>query len=144
MITKKPSHEQLQKSLLQSFSMLKIGEHLRKGGITKGLGYSCLELFRIIFLLVFQHKNWFRLLESEKRSDLPGKDAVYRFLNHPRYNWRAFLYSLSTSMIFAPFVRSPLKIVSTCLSWMILSFLVREASHSSCLPVFTTILQGSS
>ena len=99
MITKKPSQDQLQTSLLHSFSTLKMGTHLRKGGITKGLGYSCLELFRIVFLLVFQQKNWFRLLESEKRDDLPGKDAVYRFLNHPRYNWRAFLYSLSASMI---------------------------------------------
>ena len=32
-------------------------------------------------MLVFQHKNWFRILESPDAETLPGKDAVYRFLN---------------------------------------------------------------
>jgi hypothetical protein len=33
--------------------------------------------------LVFQQRNGYRLLESE-RSSLPGKDVIYRFLNHSR------------------------------------------------------------
>ncbi|MBY0054878.1 transposase, partial [Brevibacillus agri] len=99
MIIKKDLSQQLPKTLLNAFSQLKIGHHLRKAGIIKGVGYSCLELFQLVFLLVFQHKNWFRLLESEQRTDLPGKDTIYRFLNDPRYNWRAFLHSLSGTFI---------------------------------------------
>jgi hypothetical protein len=96
MITKKHAFTQLPKELEQAFSLLKIGYHLRKAGIVKGLGYSCLEVFRVIFLLIFEHKNWFRMLESKKK-DLFGKDVVYRFLNNPCYAWRKFLLSLSLS-----------------------------------------------
>jgi hypothetical protein len=45
--------------------------------------------------LIFHHKNWFRLLETERGELFPGKDAVYRFLNHPGYAWRRFLTALS-------------------------------------------------
>jgi hypothetical protein len=30
---------------------------------------------------------------------LPGKDVVYRFLNHPRFAWRQFLQSLSFKIV---------------------------------------------
>lgn len=49
--------------------------------------------------MIFQHRNWFRLLESTCADGLPGKDAVYRFLNHPRYAWRRFLTFLSSDVI---------------------------------------------
>jgi hypothetical protein len=35
----------------------------------------------------------------KKACDLPDKDAVYRFLNNPKYNWRRFLVILSCSAI---------------------------------------------
>jgi hypothetical protein len=50
--------EQLPKQLSKAFTALKIGQHLRKSEIIKGFGVPCLELFRIVFLLVFQHKNF--------------------------------------------------------------------------------------
>jgi hypothetical protein len=91
--------EQLPKQLSKAFTALKIGQHLRKSGIIKGFGVPCLELFRIVFLLVFQHKNLFRLLEGEQNEALPSKDVIYRFLNHSRYAWRKFLLSLSHSVV---------------------------------------------
>ena len=39
------------------------------------------------------------MLESKKSVGLPCKDAIYRFLNSPTYNWRRFLLSLSASTI---------------------------------------------
>jgi len=57
MITKKDTFAQLPKELERRFSELNIGKHLRKARITKGFGYSCLSIFRLIFLLVFQYKN---------------------------------------------------------------------------------------
>lgn len=60
---------------------------------------SGLAVFQLIFSWVFQGRNWFRLLEGERGSSLPGKDVVYRFLNHSRFNWRRFLHSLSLKII---------------------------------------------
>lgn len=43
------------------FTCLHIGKTLRQVGI---------------FSLVFEGKNWFRLLESDRAADLPGKDVI--------------------------------------------------------------------
>ncbi|WP_174521027.1 transposase, partial [Bacillus smithii] len=99
MITNKDYFAQLPKEIKQGFSELNIGYHLRKANITKLSGYSCLTVFKLIFLLVFQYKNWFRAFMSKRSQDLPGKDTVYRFLNTPTYHWRKFLLSLSSEMI---------------------------------------------
>ncbi|MFZ4356429.1 IS4 family transposase, partial [Enterococcus gallinarum] len=40
-----------------------------------------------------------RLLESSKGDSFPGKDAVYRFLNHAGFAWRRFLTSLSVATV---------------------------------------------
>lgn len=56
-------------------------------------------VFQILFQLIFMGKNWYRLLDSDRKSDLPGKDTIYRFLNHQRYAWRAFLHNISLSIV---------------------------------------------
>ena len=81
MITHSSTSRQLPNAFQIAFDSLHIGHHLRRAGITKNLGFSCLSLFRIILMLVFQHKNWFRMLESQDAHALPSKDAVYHFLN---------------------------------------------------------------
>jgi len=60
--------------------------------------FTCLELFKFIFLLVFGKKNFYQTLQKED-TDRPGKDTVYRFLNSSRYNWRKFLLLLSSNLI---------------------------------------------
>ncbi len=74
-------------------------QHLRTAGFKKKFGFTCSYLFQLVFILLFHHKNWFRLLESLKGETYPGKDAVYRFLNHSGYAWRRFLSSLSSFTI---------------------------------------------
>jgi hypothetical protein len=69
-----------QSRISKLFATLQIGKALRHAGISKSFGLSSLAVFQIIFSLVFEGKNWFRLLESERGVDLPGKDVVYRFL----------------------------------------------------------------
>jgi hypothetical protein len=49
--------------------------------------------------LVFEGKNWYRLLESPRGADLPGKDVVYRFLNQASFAWRRFLQTLSLRIV---------------------------------------------
>lgn len=81
------------------FHSLKIGNLLREAGIRKSFGLSALAVFQLLFSLVFEGKNWFRLLESNRGNSLPGKDVIYRFLNHPGFAWRAFLHSLSLMVV---------------------------------------------
>lgn len=95
MIAQKEQKNQLPKEIQPAFKELKVLQHLRNAGFKKRFGFSCAYLFQIIFVLIFHHKNWFRLLETERGELFPGKDAVYRFLNHPGYAWRRFLTSLS-------------------------------------------------
>ncbi|MCB8814749.1 transposase [Desulfosporosinus sp. SRJS8] len=95
MIAQKEQKNQLPKEIQPAFKELKVLQHLRNAGFKKRFGFSCTYLFQIIFVLIFHHKNWFRLLETERGELFPGKDAVYRFLNHPGYAWRRFLTALS-------------------------------------------------
>lgn len=81
------------------FATLQIGKSLRKAGISKSFGLSSLAIFQIVFSLVFEGKNWFRMLESHHGTDLPGKDVVYRFLNHSSFAWRKFLQALSQNVV---------------------------------------------
>lgn len=76
-----------------------MGYHLQKDNITKLSGCSCLAVFKLIFLLVFQYPNWVRAFMSKKAAHLPSKDTVYHFLNTCTYNWRQFLLSLSSEMV---------------------------------------------
>ncbi|PTQ55598.1 MAG: hypothetical protein BSOLF_1803 [Candidatus Carbobacillus altaicus] len=91
--------EQYQHKISIVFSSLGIGTLLHKAGIRKAFGVSSLAVFKIIFLLVFQDRNLFRLLESKRGESLPGKDVVYRFLNETRFNWRRFFQSLSLKIV---------------------------------------------
>lgn len=86
---------QLPKKLKCSFQELRVTKFLQQAGFRKRFGFRCTGLFQLVFMLLFHHKNGFRLLESNKGSSFPGKDAVYRFLNHPGFAWRRFLTMLS-------------------------------------------------
>lgn len=99
MIANNDPNNQLPNELKSIFKELNIFKHLRIAGITKGFGYTSAYLFTLIFCLIFEGKNWFRLLKSKKAENLPEKDTGYRFLNNPKYNWRRFLLSLSASTI---------------------------------------------
>lgn len=99
MIEQNIQQNQLPNEIKPAFKELKVLQHLRTAGFIKKFGYSCSFLFQLVFVLLFHHKNWFRLLESEKGDEFPGKDAVYRFLNHSSYAWRRFLSLLSSSTI---------------------------------------------
>jgi hypothetical protein len=91
---------QLPAELKETFIELKVLKHLRQARINRNLGFACSYLFQIIFCLLFQHRNWFRMQESErKNADYPGKDTVYRFLNCPNFAWQRFLSTFSSHVI---------------------------------------------
>lgn len=99
MIANNDPNKQLPTELKSAFNELKVLKHLRNAGITKRFGFTCGYLFKLIFCLIFEGKNWFRLLESKKSENIPEKDTVYRFLNHSKFNWRRFLLSFSVATI---------------------------------------------
>ncbi|MBA9087295.1 hypothetical protein FHR92_003779, partial [Fontibacillus solani] len=99
MINDQPSLHQLPNELKSAFHELNILKFLRKAGFRKRFGLSCTTLFQLVFTLLFHQKNWFRLLESSKAELFPGKDAVYRFLNHTSFAWRRFLTLLGTATV---------------------------------------------
>ncbi|WP_400244534.1 transposase [Niallia sp. JL1B1071] len=95
MLSKNSSFVHLSQAMKHSFSELNVGRHLRNAGITKKLGFSCLTIFQLLFLLVFEHRTWYQACLSKKATVLPGKDVIYDFLKVPTFNWRKFLLSLS-------------------------------------------------
>ncbi|REE91527.1 hypothetical protein A8990_10434 [Paenibacillus taihuensis] len=99
MIEQKQSLDQLPKEIKPAFKELNVIKHLNGAGFKKKFGFTCAYLFRLVFVLLFHQKNWFRLLESNKSEFFPGKDAIYRFLNHSGYSWRRFLLSLSSETV---------------------------------------------
>ena len=94
MITNNDRNNQLPRELKSVFKELKLLKHLRSAGITKSFGFSCGYLFQLIFCLIFENKNWFRMLNSKQTAHFPAKDAVYRFLNQSTFAWRRFLLFL--------------------------------------------------
>ncbi len=82
-----------------AFDELKVLKHLRNAGITKRFGFTCSYIFKLVFVLMFHHRNWFQVLESERSESFPGKDAVYSFLNHSGFAWRRFLSNLSAQAV---------------------------------------------
>ena len=94
--------EQIEDRLSQLFSTLKVPQLLRQAGIRKSYGISCFVVFQLIFQLVFQSRNLFRMLEGKLAETMPGKDVFYRFLNNPRFNWRRF-YQLLTQKVVGQF-----------------------------------------
>ncbi|NLB55377.1 MAG: transposase [Lentisphaerae bacterium] len=95
----KDNNEQAQSYSDRFIKQAKIGTFLHQANIRKESGQSPLFLFGFIFSLVFQGKNLYRTLESKRIDNAPAKDAVYRFLNRPTYNWRKFLITLSSFLI---------------------------------------------
>jgi hypothetical protein len=99
MILHNSQHEKSQSRFAHIFSILKVSQLLRQVGICKSYGVSCFEVFQILFQLVFQCQNLFRLLESKFAELLPHKDVFYRFLNEPRFNWRRFYQLFSIKVV---------------------------------------------
>lgn len=108
-VSQSPSTEQpLTSKIDRFFKERRIGALLKQSNFYKECGFTCLEVFKFIFMLIFSQKNLYQTLQKEDTADRPGKDTVYRFLNSCHYNWRKFLLLLSWTLIqiqFAPLTK---------------------------------------
>jgi len=96
MIMQKSSLDQLPLEMRPAFQELSVLKHLKNQDSKRLLAIPvpiCLCLFS------YTPENWFYLLESAKGEAFPGKDTVYRFLNHSRFAWRRFLTSLNSETV---------------------------------------------
>lgn len=99
MIHYNDSSEKTKIALLQTFKTLQLSKLLRKAGSRKAQGISVFEVFRVLLLLVFQGKNLYRYLDSNRSDNAASKNTYYRFLNESTYNWRRFLLLLASKVI---------------------------------------------
>lgn len=93
------TENKLQTQIDKFINNFQVGKLLRQSNFLKQSGYPCLQIFKILFLLVFTGKNLYQYLQSGKPEEEPEKDAFYRFLNSACYNWRKFLLILSSTTI---------------------------------------------
>ena len=77
-----------------SLNELNMRTLLYRSNIRKEKGYSPVSLLFVMLLLPLSKINLTSLWTSDfyDRFVNAGKDAYYRFLNHPRFNWRKFIY----------------------------------------------------
>lgn len=61
---------QLHTHIDKFLSNFQFGKILRFSNFRKEKGYSCLDVFKILFLLVFTGKNLYQYLQSEKTTGM--------------------------------------------------------------------------
>ena len=93
------SSEQTKNALLLSLKTLKVAQLLRRAGIRKNQGAPAFDILKFLILLVFQGKNLYRTLDSERNTSEFSKNTYYRFLNESSYPWRRFLFLFSNQVI---------------------------------------------
>jgi hypothetical protein len=98
MITEKEAFEKGTNEIVRTMHKLKIPQLLRNAGIRKAQGASVFEIFKFLVLLVFQQRNMFHFLQSDRKDTAWSKNTYYRFLNNCTYGWRNFLTTLAVSV----------------------------------------------
>lgn len=93
------SSEQARNTFLRAFSSLELSKTLRQSGIRKSKGIPVMEVFKFLVLLVFQGKNLYRFLDSDRGDTTYSKNTMYRLLNVSTYNWRRFLLTLVSKVV---------------------------------------------
>ncbi|SEO47200.1 Transposase DDE domain-containing protein [Paenibacillus sophorae] len=96
MIEQKQLLDQLPKEIKPAFQELKVLKHLNAAVSKRSLALPVRICFASFSFCCFARRTSF---ESFKGETFPGKDTVYRFLNHSGYAWRRFLLSLSSETV---------------------------------------------
>ena len=98
MLPQTDSFHQGSNQILLAMQELQIGRLLRQANIRKSCGIPVIALFQALLLLVFHGKNLFHFLHSEHIDCNISKNAFYRFLDNPSFNWHRFLLLLATKI----------------------------------------------
>ncbi len=99
MIHENNSFEQGKTQIFRIFKDFSFSKSLKTAGIHKNYGISAYELFKFLFLLVFQKQNLYQFLNSKRSKEAVSKNSYYRFLNESTFNWRKFILHISCKII---------------------------------------------
>lgn len=81
------------------FQKLNISNLLRCSNFYKEAGFSCTQILKELFALVFTGKNLYRALSAKDTELSFRKNTAYRFLNCGYFNWEKLLYLVMTKLI---------------------------------------------
>ena len=81
------------------FSKINISKQLKSSNFYKESGFSCTQILKELFTLVFTGKNLYRSLLSEDALLTFRKNTAYRFLNSEYFNWEKLLYRVMSQLI---------------------------------------------
>ena len=81
------------------FSKINISKQLKSSNFYKESGFSCTQILKELFALVFTGKNLYRSLLSDDALLTFRKNTAYRFLNSEHFNWEKLLYKVMSQLI---------------------------------------------
>ena len=89
-----------QSSIDSFFQKLNISGLLSRSNFYKEAGFSCTQILKELFALVFTGKNLYRTLSAKDPELSFRKNTAYRFLNCGYFNWEKLLYLVMSRLIY--------------------------------------------
>ncbi len=91
--------KQISKSIEKFFKRFHISSALKASNAYKKKGFSVVEVFQYLFLLVFSNRSMYMNLLTGRNTPAFAKDTVYRFMKMVQINWIRFTTILSGRII---------------------------------------------
>ncbi|GFH94611.1 hypothetical protein IMSAGC003_01143 [Lachnospiraceae bacterium] len=90
---------QISKTIRRFFVRFHISSALKSANAYKTKGFSVVEVFQYLFLLVFSNRSMYMNLLTGRNTPAFAKDTVYRFMKMVQINWIRFTTILSGRII---------------------------------------------
>ena len=91
--------KQISKSIKRFFTRFHVSSVLKASNAYKKKGFSVMEIFQYLFLLIFSNRSMYMNLIIGRNTPDFAKDTVYRFMKMIQINWIRFTTTLSARII---------------------------------------------
>ena len=91
--------KQISKSIRRFFIRFHISSALKASNAYKTKGFSIIEIFQYLFLLIFSNRSMYMSLLTGRNTPNFAKDTVYRFMKMVQINWIRFTTILASRII---------------------------------------------
>ena len=91
--------KQISKSIKRFFTRFHVSSVLKASNAYKKKGFSVMEIFQYLFLLIFSNRSMYMNLIIGRNTPDFAKDTVYRFMKMIQINWIRFTTILSARII---------------------------------------------
>ena len=91
--------KQISKTIRRFFVRFHVSFALKSANACKRKGFSVVEIFQYLFLLIFSDRSMYMNLLTGSNTPVFAKDTVYRFIKMPQINWSRFTTILSSRII---------------------------------------------